>query len=116
MSDISFDIEGILDDARTKTGFDDFGLNGYHNPKTDDQKTDFHAGLQVLLDTYDTCGYTERGRKRARRRVVDLYSWLNACVLKKVSNVIRKFSKRKSLAQCILPACPVPEHPLYLTC
>lgn len=60
MTDIYFDIEGVLADARTKAHLDDFG------------KPDFMEGLGVLLQTYDSCGYTEKGRKRARRRVVDL--------------------------------------------
>lgn len=60
MSEINFDIEGVLEDARQKTGLSDFG---------DDN---FMEGLGVLLETYDSNGYTERGRKRSRRRVVDL--------------------------------------------
>ncbi|MCB1615508.1 MAG: sulfotransferase [Pseudomonadales bacterium] len=60
MSEISFAIEGVLEDARQKTGLSDFGEN------------DFMEGLQVLLETYDNNGYSERGRKRCRRRVVDL--------------------------------------------
>lgn len=60
MSDISFDIEGVLADARSKAGLDDFGSDA------------FKEGLGILLQTYDTNGYTEKGRKRARRRVVDL--------------------------------------------
>jgi hypothetical protein len=60
MSEISFNIDSILNDAKNKAHLDDFGSN------------DFMQGLQTLLTTYDTCGYTEKGRKRARRRVVDL--------------------------------------------
>ena len=60
MSDISFDLEGVLADARSKTGLNDFGSD------------DFREGLAVLLQTYDHNGYSEKGRKRARRRVVDL--------------------------------------------
>lgn len=60
MSDIHFDIDGVLADARTKAQLEDFGSN------------DFIEGLQVLLTTYDSNGYTDKGRKRARRRVVDL--------------------------------------------
>lgn len=60
MTDIHFDIDGVLADAKAKAQLSDFG------------SSDFMAGLQVLLTTYDTCGYTEKGRKRARRRVVDL--------------------------------------------
>lgn len=60
MSDISFAINGVLDDAKNKAGLFDFGV------------PDFMEGLAVLLQTYDNCGYNEKGRKRARRRVVDL--------------------------------------------
>lgn len=60
MSDFSFDINSILDDAKKKAHLTDFG------------QPDFLEGLQTLLTTNDTCGYTEQGRKRARRRIVDL--------------------------------------------
>lgn len=60
MSDIKFDIDGVLADAKTKENLSDFG------------SPDFMEGLEVLLTTYDNAGYSERGRKRARRRVVDL--------------------------------------------
>lgn len=60
MSSISFDINSVLDEARSKAGLDNFGSD------------DFMPGLAVLLQTYDQCGYNEKGRKRARRRVVDL--------------------------------------------
>ncbi|HEY9032659.1 MAG TPA: sulfotransferase [Pseudomonadales bacterium] len=60
MSEIVFDIDSVLREARQKTGLDDFGDN------------DFIEGLGVLLETYDNNGYTEKGRKRNRRRVVDL--------------------------------------------
>lgn len=62
MSEINFDIEGVLEDARQKTGLNDFGGD------------DFKEGLQKLLSTYDNNGYDEKGRKRSRRRVVDLLS------------------------------------------
>lgn len=60
MSSISFDLQSVLDEATSKAGLTDFGSQ------------DFMAGLNVLLQTYDQAGYNEKGRKRARRRVVDL--------------------------------------------
>ena len=60
MSDISLDIDSVLNEAREKTGLNDFGQD------------DFIEGLRVLLETYDNNGYSEKGRKRNCRRVVDL--------------------------------------------
>lgn len=60
MSDVNFDLESVLTDARKKANLDDFGSN------------DFTLGLKTLLETYDNNGFSERGRKRSRRRVVDL--------------------------------------------
>lgn len=62
MSEISFALEDVLEDARQKAGLDDFGGD------------DFKEGLQKLLTTYDANGYDEKGRKRCRRRVVELLS------------------------------------------
>lgn len=62
MSEFKFELEGVLADARNKTGLDDFGPD------------DFLPGLEKLLDTYDQAGYDEKGRKRQRRRLVDLLS------------------------------------------
>lgn len=60
MSEINFDFDTVIADAREKSGLTDLG------------NTDFQAGLKVLLQTYDNNGFSERGRKRLRRRVVDL--------------------------------------------
>ncbi len=60
MSPVRFDVEEILEESRKAAGLDDFGLD------------DFRAGLAQLAATYDTGGFNERGRKRNRRRLVDL--------------------------------------------
>jgi hypothetical protein len=57
---ISFDVDGVLADARRKSGLDDFG------------SSDYLPGLKVLLDTYDQRYADEKLRKQKRRRVVDL--------------------------------------------
>jgi hypothetical protein len=57
---VSFDIDGVLADARRKSGLDDFG------------NSDYVTGLKVLLDTYDQHYAEEKLRKQKRRRVVDL--------------------------------------------
>lgn len=60
MSDISFDIEGILAYAQKKSGLEDFGSD------------DFKEGLQTLCETYDNNGYNEEGRKKNRKRLQSL--------------------------------------------
>ncbi len=54
------DEESVLEDARSETGLSDFGPG------------DFSEGLRVLLRTYSEGPLNERGRRRARRRVVGL--------------------------------------------
>jgi len=60
MTQIIFDMEKLLQEAQQKTGFNDFGSD------------DFKPGLKVLLDTYDHNGFTEKGRYKNRKRVLDL--------------------------------------------
>lgn len=60
MSEVSFDAEQLLEEARKGTGLDDFGSD------------DFREGLGLLLETYDTNGYEEDGRRRTRGRVLGL--------------------------------------------
>lgn len=60
MSEINFALEGVLNEAKEKSGLSDFG------------NANFKQGLQVLLDTYDNNGYTEKGRYKSRKRIVDL--------------------------------------------
>lgn len=57
---VSFDVDGVLADARRKSGLDDFGND------------DYLPGLKVLLDTYDRHYTDDKLRKQKRRRVVDL--------------------------------------------
>ena len=58
---IDFSEESVLEEARQTTGLSDFG---------DDH---FREGLRVLLHTYDTtASFTEKGRRRHRRRIVQL--------------------------------------------
>ena len=60
MSDVSFDIQDILDDSRKTAGQGDFGPH------------DFRPGLEALIATYDGGAFNERGRRRNRRRLVQL--------------------------------------------
>jgi hypothetical protein len=62
MSDVSFDEEQLLEEARRAAGLSDFGPE------------DFRAGLRVLIETYDKNPLTEKGRRRRRRRLVHLLS------------------------------------------
>jgi len=62
MSEINFDVESVLSEAEAKAKLNDFGSD------------DFREGLEVLLKTYDNNGYTEKGRHKSRKRVVDLLS------------------------------------------
>jgi len=59
-SDVHFDRQQIVDEARKATGLDDFGPQ------------DFRPGLDALIATYDGGRFNERGRKRNRRRLVQL--------------------------------------------
>jgi len=60
MSDIDFDLQGLLSEARGKAGLDDFGSD------------DFIPGLEKLLETYDHNGFTIAARKSLRRRALNL--------------------------------------------
>ncbi len=60
MSEVRFDDEGVLEQARQAAGLEDFGDPG------------FREGLHALLRTYDENPYSEKGRKRNWRRVVQL--------------------------------------------
>lgn len=55
-------LEGLLADARAATKLDDFGAPS------------FREGLGVLLETYERAGLRPGGRKRTRRRLVQLLS------------------------------------------
>jgi hypothetical protein len=60
-AEVRFDEEELLAEARAATGLSDFG-----DPA-------FREGLRVLLETYDRgAGFDARGRRRFRRRVVQL--------------------------------------------
>jgi Sulfotransferase family len=61
-SPVDFSEEAVLEEARRATGLSDFGDPG------------FREGLRVLLGTYAREDLTERGRRRARRRVLQLLS------------------------------------------
>ncbi len=61
MAQMEFSEEAVLEEARRSTGLTDFGDEG------------FREGLRVLLRTYDGAArFTEQGRKRNWRRVVQL--------------------------------------------
>lgn len=59
---LALDLEGLLADARQATGLEDFG------------DASFREGLGVLLETYERAGLRPGGRKRTRRRLVQLLS------------------------------------------
>ena len=61
MPETDLALESVLEEARQSTGLSDFG----------DER--FREGLAVLLETYDTtANLSEKGRRRFRRRVVQL--------------------------------------------
>ena len=60
MSEISFDLNVLLEEVVAKTGLDDFGSD------------DFRPGLGLLLETFDNNYFTEASRKSLRRRMRDL--------------------------------------------
>jgi hypothetical protein len=52
--------ESLLAEAEQQAQLSDFGSD------------DFREGLRVLVETYERCGLTPKGRKRTRRRLVQL--------------------------------------------
>ncbi len=60
MSEFTYNPEELLKEAQEKSGLSDYGSNT------------FTEGLSVLCQTYDNNGFSEKGRKRNRRRLVDL--------------------------------------------
>ena len=55
---VSFDADGVIEEAKEQTGFSDFGEPPYRE------------GLEVLLETYDRNVADPEGRQRCRQRVV----------------------------------------------
>lgn len=60
MTEVDFAEEGVLAAAREATGLDDFGDESFREP------------LRMLLRTYDENAYSEKARRRNRRRVLTL--------------------------------------------
>jgi hypothetical protein len=60
VSSVSFDEQDLLREAQESTGLSDFGPD------------DFRDGLRALIATYDGNAFNERGRKRNRRRLLQL--------------------------------------------
>jgi hypothetical protein len=60
MSEVGFDPEDLIQEAKSATGLADFGPEDFREP------------LGVLCRTYDVNPWDERGRKRNRRRVLGL--------------------------------------------
>jgi hypothetical protein len=60
MSIIDFNLDGLLQEAKDKSGLSDFG----------DQR--FKTGLACLLETYSANDFTESSQKSLRRRMLDL--------------------------------------------
>lgn len=60
MSTAGLDLEDLLEEARQAGGLSDFGSD------------DFKEGLRVLLETYDSNGYSEDGRRHCRGRLLGL--------------------------------------------
>jgi len=59
-SSVDFDVDRLLADARAAAGLDDFGPDDFREP------------LAMLCRAYDDAPFDERGRKRNRRRVLQL--------------------------------------------
>jgi len=92
MSDISFDMETLLQEAQAKTGLQDFGSD------------DFKSGLKVLLETYDHNGFTEKGRYKNRKRVLDLL-----CTRLRIENAFKlhpEIRQEKIVAPMLLTGLP----------
>lgn len=66
-TEVSFDANGLVNEAIEQTGFDDFGDMPYRE------------GLEVLLETYDRHVVDPEGRKRCRDRVVTLLATRLKC-------------------------------------
>ena len=64
MSEVVFEAEAIMAEAREAAGLDDFG------------EDDFLAGLAMLCETYACNPFDERANKRNRRRLVQLLAAL----------------------------------------
>jgi len=60
MSEVELDCEGLLAEARQRTGLEDFG-----DPR-------FRDGLEVLLETYRRAGLNEKGAKSTYKRFLQL--------------------------------------------
>jgi hypothetical protein len=60
MGEVDLDGERLLEEARQRSGLDDFG-----DPR-------FRAGLEVLLETYRRAGLSEKGAKSTRKRFLQL--------------------------------------------
>ena len=60
MAELTLSVESVLDEACRTTGLDDIGAD------------DFRSGLEALVRTYDENAFSEKGRRRNRRRVVQL--------------------------------------------
>ena len=64
---VSYDADELIAEAKSQTGFDDFGEPPYSE------------GLEVLLETYDRHVKDSEGRKRCRDRVVTLLATRLKC-------------------------------------
>ena len=92
MSEINFDSEKLLQEAQSKTGLNNFGSN------------DFKPGLQKLLETYDHNGFTEKGRYKNRKRVLDLL-----CARLRIENAFKlhpEIRQQKIVAPMLLTGLP----------
>lgn len=67
MSTVEFNAEAMIEEAKSQTGFDDFG------------ELAFREGLEKLIETYDTHIKDEAGRQRSRDRVVMLLATRLRC-------------------------------------
>lgn len=92
MTQINFDMNALLQEAQQKTGFTNFGSD------------DFKLGLQVLLNTYDHNGFTEKGRYKNRKRVLDLL-----CARLRIENAFKlhpEIRQEKIVAPMLLTGLP----------
>jgi hypothetical protein len=92
MSDINFDMETLLTEACEKTGLSDFG------------NENFKTGLKVLLQTYDQNHFTEKGRHKNRKRVLNLL-----CARLRIENALKlhpEIRDEKIIAPMFLTGLP----------
>ena len=89
---VNFDLDPLLAEAQQLTGLSDFGTQ------------DFRSGLKILLQTYDQNNYTDTGRYKSRKRVLDLL-----CARLRIENAFKlhpEIHNEKIVAPMLLTGLP----------